>query len=73
MPFRLARALGKAPVTGSLAGPLLYFAESIPLHSKAGFAECPRKDTRQRLLRSQIYRRVKFAKCRTRQTLCRVQ
>ena len=37
------------------------------------FAECPKKDTRQKCLRRHFFYRVRFAECHTRQTLCRVQ
>ena len=40
---------------------------------KEVFAECQGVDTRQRCLRRHFFYRVRFAECRTRQTLCRVQ
>ena len=46
---------------------------SAPRALGKAFAECPIKDTRQRGLCRSIFCRVFFAKCRTRQRLCRVQ
>ena len=44
----------------------------VLVDTQQNFAECPRKGTRQRLLRRQFVCRVLFAECYTRQRLCRV-
>ena len=49
-----------------------YFLRSVGLALGNVFAECSTKNTRQRQLCRVLFCRVPFARCNTRQTLCRV-
>jgi len=70
VPFRLA--LGKALVTNSLTGPLNLFCREH-FGTRQRFCRVPEKRHSVKPSSPSQLSRVKFAECRTRQSLCRVQ
>ena len=67
------KTLGKATVSYKIAVTTTFFCRGFPKTLGKVFAECPTKGTRQRTLYRRKICRVVFAKCGTRQRLCRVQ
>jgi hypothetical protein len=64
--------LGKGAVSVTRRRNSCFSLPSAPWHSTNIFAECPRKNTRQRRLCRCTVCRAFFAECHTRQSLCRV-
>jgi hypothetical protein len=64
--------LGKEAVSVTQRRNECFSLPSVPWHSANLFAECPRKNTRQRRFCRCIVCRAFFAECDTQQSLCRV-
>jgi hypothetical protein len=73
LPSALTLALSKAAVIVPHCHHGDFSLPSVDLALGKAFAECPKKDTRQRALYCYFFWRVLFVECGTRQSLCRVQ
>jgi hypothetical protein len=72
LPSAAWKTLGKAVVSVTRRRNGRFSLPSALWHSAKRFAECPRKNTRQRSLCRCSLCRAFFAECHTRQSLCRV-